>query len=217
MTWFPTVAQRLDKSPNGWTAAGGPREQASPFLAEEGFTMEDWNFATADAIPDPLHDGPGPAPLMVFGFGQGKVGKDRVRRATVLRGAPRFDVVFFTAAGSDWVNTTCRVEGVYRDALWLSDGQRTKVRSSPAWLAVRAKREAQLVALYPHDVVGILKRYRKYLHDEVKWRVRVEDVLEPKKVISVGPPGYSLRFTNALDWSAKEWWQWPNLKGPAFP
>jgi hypothetical protein len=217
MTWYPTVGQRVDESPNGWTAAGGPRERASPFLEEEGFTMEDWNLATSDAIPDPLHQGPGDAPRVVFGFGQGKVGQDRLRKAKLDRGEHRFDVVFFTAAGADWANTTCWAQGVYRNATWLNEGERRKVIASPAWLAFRARREAQFVALYPGDPAGILRRYRKYLHDEIKWRVAVEDILRPKAPVAFKPPGYSLRFTNAFDWSARQWWQWLNLPGPAFP
>jgi hypothetical protein len=56
MAWRPTIGQRFDTSPNGWTAAAGLRPDPSPYLAAEGFTMEDWNLARRDAISDPLSE-----------------------------------------------------------------------------------------------------------------------------------------------------------------
>jgi hypothetical protein len=206
MPWSPTIGQRVDASPNGWTAAAGLRPDPSPYLAAEGFTMEDWNLARHDAVPNPFSpsgtaNGDGP---VVLGFGQGRVSPARRAKAARLRGGPRFDVCFFTLTGAG-----CVVHAVYVGALYLDDDDAALVERNEAWRAVRVRREGELRALYPKDADARLRSFRR--DRGVRWMVSPNAVVVLDPPVLVHPPKQAERFGNALDWSAHPWWEWLSL------
>lgn len=208
MTWFPTVGQRVDTSPNGWTAAGGPRPNPSPYLKRHGFTMEDWNFA-GDTLPDPFQDGSGPH---VVGYGQGAVTPTRLRKAARRTGdGPRFDVCFFTREGGRHL-----VHGVYLNARYLTDADNERLVKTKRWTKLRANRAGEVAAFYPEAVDKHVKRFLKDAC--LRWAVRADRVLVLPEPIAVKPPGRATRFSNALDWSARPWWSWLGMEGdPGSP
>lgn len=200
VTWHPTIGQRVDVSDNGWTGAGGPRRDPSPYLAETGYTAEDWNFAKRDVIADPLGGGED----VLLGFGQGRVRPTRRSRASRLRGAPLFDVCFFTLE-----EDACWVHGVYTGARYLTDEEVRTVWRSLAWRPVRDRREAELRAVLGDGAEKTVRRFRK--DSGVRWMVRLEDVLVLDEPVRVRPPKQADRYSNALDWSRRPWWEWLQL------
>lgn len=205
MTWYPTIGQRIDESPNGWTAAIGLRMNPSPYLEEAGFTMDDWNFALADAIPDPFAPHSTAAPVLC-GYGQGQVSPGRQRQAQRVRGAPTFDVCFFTLERS-----RCLVHGVYLGARYVSNTEVRALRKQKdtPWRALMAKRAGVIAALYPDAPEAHRKRFLK--DHSTRWLVDPAHVLFFKEPVQVKPPGQASRFSNALNWGAKPWWAWVKL------
>ncbi len=179
----PTLGQKIEPNPYNWTSPFCRHDSTVEWVADNGYGVEDWNFAIDQAI-----DG------FVYGFGQGNPSETRRKQA-----GDRFDVLFYTFEDGDY-----RAVGLYLSAHWLSPEELHTTRKTKGWKRILKRRQRQLL-----QAVGKTRgqqTFESYCKlSPFKWRVRVEDVVTfPDRPVFT-PPFSALRDTNAHNWAEHPW------------